>query len=235
MKNKFTDLLKKQKEEPSEENLIALFEALNQISFFIAYNENNDILVGKDKEGKTLIPILTKDSECDQMNADHCERVDFDYVRQLLFHPESSFAGIVINPFSENALIYGEHIAFMDEHMGEDNIETEFSCDNFELVPVERIWPLLRREVSAFGMLHEEINQINLLKGRRSEKDSFHLIFLIVSGGKAVRLFPELANLIRHVVQPGSKFELIHWDDQEIDKIPFNEESLIYNSESNMD
>lgn len=228
MEHTFKTLVQNYKDDPKEETLKELFQHLDAMPLYQAFDDQKRIMLGKDDLGNLYLPLFSEREKVRSMNGNPSEEKAFSEMKHQVLLPESKIRGIIINPGEENVFLGKEDIFYMDQLLTGMTLErTKGVRDHPELRPAKKN-PVLERELIKFAKENPVIQRINLYEGRRKKDEPYHLIIMVTFFGRDVDLFPALAERVRFFMKPGTAFELIPRNPKEKTKPELDDITVIY-------
>lgn len=176
----------------------------------------DNVLIMNTREGDAFLPAFTSQEEMMRQDcpAPNAAAVRLDDLKHILTDSRQKLMGIAINPFGKALLLTEKNLA-----------EIDYFTEGMTLNRVDHNKPLLLTRLKEYpkglpkAMLqffrrHNEVRKVWLLSAQVNIGFPSYLLFLIDFDGDNKDLFPAVAKAVQPYLSPGTSFELLKADPQ---------------------
>ncbi|QHI71407.1 enhanced serine sensitivity protein SseB C-terminal domain-containing protein [Aminipila terrae] len=210
------DLFKQLINEKSSESENQFFKRLTETTLWIPslgkIQEDNrqNFAMLMTGDGKQFIPaFLHKESKLGRFTEEQLVQIPYSRLKYLVIDSAIEINGIVISPFEENIVLDRKIMEIIDSRTMGMMLRREEHSGKLKLRKPEKVPEGLTRNLKQFFANSIEVESAWILKAIGETECEEHWMLLVDFYGEKIKLFPQVAEIMKPYMKPGEKFELI--------------------------
>ncbi len=211
-----TDLFKQLMQEKSLECEDKFFRKLTETTFWIPgaaeeQGENSkSFVVLITGDGRKFVPaFLDKQAKLGRFTEEQLIYMPYSSLKYSIIDSPQEISGIVLNPFEENIILDRKIMEIIDSRTMGMTLRREDHSGRVKLRKPNSVPEGLEQELKQFFKNTIEVESAWILKAKREEETDEHWMILIDFYGEKIKLFPQVAEMVKPYMKPGESFELI--------------------------